>query len=61
MNPAFTIESREDRVGADTEHIYTDEFFEQLDGVANALDNVDASKLYRQLWNSYLWWLTITG
>ena len=45
MNPAFRIESREDRVGADTENIYTDAFFEQLDGVANALDNVDASKL----------------
>jgi len=42
MNPAFRVESREDRVGTETEHIYTDDFFEQLDGVANALDNVDA-------------------
>ena len=44
MNPAFRVESREDRVGTETEHVYTDDFFEQLDGVANALDNVDASK-----------------
>jgi len=42
MNPAFHVESREDRVGPDTEHIFTDDFFEQLDGVTNALDNVDA-------------------
>ncbi|XP_067683201.1 ubiquitin-like modifier-activating enzyme 1 [Haliotis asinina] len=42
MNPSFNIEAREDRVGAETENVYTDEFFEQLDGVTNALDNVDA-------------------
>ncbi len=44
MNPAFKIEPHENRVGPDTENIYTDDFFEGLDGVANALDNVDASK-----------------
>ena len=49
MNPAFRIESREDRVGPDTENIYTDSFFEQLDGVANALDNVDARKFRKLL------------
>lgn len=32
-------------MGPDTENIYTDDFFEKLDGVANALDNVDASEL----------------
>lgn len=46
MNPAFNIESQENRVGGDTENIYTDEFFEALDCVTNALDNVDASKYY---------------
>ena len=44
MNPAFNIVSQENRVGQDTENIYTDDFFENLDGVANALDNIDASK-----------------
>ena len=30
------------RVGQETENIYNDAFFERLDGVANALDNVEA-------------------
>ncbi|XP_063438582.1 ubiquitin-like modifier-activating enzyme 1 isoform X2 [Mytilus trossulus] len=42
MNPSFNIISQENRVGGETENIYTDEFFEELDGVTNALDNVDA-------------------
>ncbi|ELU11611.1 hypothetical protein CAPTEDRAFT_162959 [Capitella teleta] len=42
MNPRLHIESHENRVGPDTENIYTDKFFTQLSGVANALDNVDA-------------------
>lgn len=42
MNPDVNIVAHENRVGNDTEHIYTDEFFDSLDGVANALDNVDA-------------------
>lgn len=42
MNPAFKITPQENRVGPETENIYTDDFFESLDGVANALDNVDA-------------------
>ena len=29
-------------MGVDTENFYTDDFFEKLDGVANALDNVEA-------------------
>ncbi|KAJ3328789.1 hypothetical protein HDU76_009286 [Blyttiomyces sp. JEL0837] len=33
-----------DRVGAETENIFDDDFWEQLDGVTNALDNVDARK-----------------
>lgn len=44
MNPYINITSQENRVGPDTENIYTDDFFEKLDGVANALDNVDASE-----------------
>ena len=31
-----------DRVGAETEHIFNESFWEDLDGVTNALDNVDA-------------------
>lgn len=42
MNPALRVSSRTDRVGPDTERVYDDDFFEGLDGVANALDNVDA-------------------
>uniref|UniRef100_A0A8D0F4U1 E1 ubiquitin-activating enzyme n=1 Tax=Strix occidentalis caurina TaxID=311401 RepID=A0A8D0F4U1_STROC len=45
MNPALQVSSRPDRVGPDTERVYDDDFFEALDGVANALDNVDA-RLY---------------
>ena len=44
MNPGIKIDAREDRVGPDTESIFTDQFFEGLDGVANALDNIDASE-----------------
>ena len=36
------VEARQDRVGAETENIYTDDFFDNLDGVINALDNVEA-------------------
>ena len=43
MNPKFNIEAHEHRVGPETENVYTDEFFECLDGITNALDNVDAS------------------
>ena len=49
MNPSFNIIPQENRVGGETENIYTDDFFEKLDGVANALDNVDASEFYRRL------------
>ena len=44
MNPNVQITSHQNRVGPDTENIYDDDFFLALDGVANALDNVDASK-----------------
>ena len=42
MNPNLNIEAHVNRVGPDTEHVYNDEFFEKLDGVCNALDNIDA-------------------
>lgn len=42
MNPAIVIEHHENRVGPDTENVYDDEFFENLTGIANALDNIDA-------------------
>ena len=45
MNPAFNAIAHQNRVGPETENVYDDNFFESLDGVANALDNVDASEL----------------
>lgn len=42
MNPQVNITAQDNRVGPDTEVVYNDDFFEALDGVANALDNVDA-------------------
>lgn len=45
MNPSIKITPHQNRVGPDTERVYDDDFFESLDGVANALDNVDARKI----------------
>ncbi|KAI9690628.1 MAG: SPS-sensor component ptr3 [Bogoriella megaspora] len=44
MNPELqgNITSLKDRVGQDTEHIFPESFWESLDAVTNALDNVDA-------------------
>ncbi|XP_014218818.1 ubiquitin-like modifier-activating enzyme 1 [Copidosoma floridanum] len=42
MNAEINIIAHENRVCAETEKIYNDEFFKSLDGVANALDNIDA-------------------
>ncbi len=44
FNGDLQIEALAERVGADTEHIFPDAFFEKLNGVANALDNVEASQ-----------------
>ena len=44
INPHIRIFSHQNRVGPETEHVYDDDFFQKLDGVANALDNVDARK-----------------
>jgi len=44
MNPDLKgkIVVMKDRVGQDTEHLFNESFWEGLDGVTNALDNVDA-------------------
>lgn len=42
MNPSVNVVAQENRVCPETEGVYDDAFFEALDGVANALDNVDA-------------------
>lgn len=44
MNPDLTgrIVTMKDRVGQDTEHIFHEDFWNSLDIVTNALDNVDA-------------------
>jgi hypothetical protein len=40
MNPSLNIKCYSTRVGPDTEELFDDDFFEALDGVCNALDNV---------------------
>eukprot|EP00043_Microstomoeca_roanoka_P005478 m.55979 g.55979 ORF g.55979 m.55979 type:complete len:1262 (-) comp12981_c0_seq1:328-4113(-) len=45
MNPAMQITARQDLVSPDTEHIFDDEFWQGIDLVCNALDNMKA-RLY---------------
>eukprot|EP01062_Namystynia_karyoxenos_P069282 TRINITY_DN64806_c0_g1_i1.p1 TRINITY_DN64806_c0_g1~~TRINITY_DN64806_c0_g1_i1.p1 ORF type:complete len:1107 (+),score=439.16 TRINITY_DN64806_c0_g1_i1:154-3321(+) len=45
MNPQLNIRSLNEKVAPETEHIFDDGFWERLDGVTNALDNVQA-RLY---------------
>lgn len=40
INPHVRVCSHQNRVGPETEHVYDDDFFQNLDGVAN----VDARK-----------------
>lgn len=42
MNPELNIVHHENRVCAETENIYSEFFFDKIDGVCSALDNVDA-------------------
>lgn len=42
MNPELNVTGHENRVGPETETTYHEAFFQSLDGVANALDNIDA-------------------
>lgn len=46
FNPNIKIDALSERVGTETESIFTDDFFNDLNGVLNALDNVDARLLY---------------
>jgi len=45
MNPAMKVEALLNRLGAETEDVFDDKFWEALSGVCNALDNVQA-RLY---------------
>ncbi len=45
MNPALRIQAHCNKVAPDTEHVYDDAFWDGLDGVCTALDNIDA-RLY---------------
>ena len=45
MNPEITVHAQVVRVGSETESVFNDTFYESLDGVCTALDNVDA-RLY---------------
>lgn len=45
MNPTFRCNAYEQKVAPDTEHIFNDDFFESLNIVCTALDNVEA-RLY---------------
>lgn len=42
MNPTINIVAHENRVGPEVENVYDDGFYDRLDGVMNALDNMDA-------------------
>lgn len=42
MNPDFVVKPYEVRVGPDSENLFNDEFWDELSGVCNALDNVQA-------------------
>ncbi|MCJ7638055.1 MAG: ThiF family adenylyltransferase, partial [Nitrososphaeraceae archaeon] len=44
MNPDINVVPLQDRVGPETENYFNMEFFNSLDGVANALDNIQARK-----------------
>jgi len=45
MNPDMKIEAHSARVGPETEQLFNPDFYKSLDGVCNALDNVEA-RLY---------------
>ncbi|MXQ99290.1 hypothetical protein E5288_WYG002943 [Bos mutus] len=42
INAHIRVISHQNCVGPETEHVYDDDFFQNLNGVANALDSVDA-------------------
>jgi len=48
MNNDINIISHTNKVGQETESIYDDEFYKSLNGIANALDNVESRKYMDQ-------------
>ena len=42
MNPSLNVQTYATKMGPDTEDVFDDDWFEALDGVCNALDNVQA-------------------
>lgn len=48
MNPQIKITAHQNRLDPDSEGVYDYNFFMGLDGVAAALDNVEASKGYQR-------------
>ncbi len=42
MNNSFNVRAYQEKVGADTEAIFSDGFYEHITGVCTALDNVEA-------------------
>lgn len=45
MNPDMRVTAYQEKVAADTEHLFGDDFYDKLSGVCTALDNVEA-RLY---------------
>lgn len=46
MNPDVRVTAHQNQVGPATELLYRDDFFQRLDGVASALDTLEA----RECW-----------
>lgn len=54
MNPEMNIIAHQNRLDADSEGVYDYNFFMGLDGVAAALDNVEASEeAYQDIFKSH--------
>ncbi|KAL3171995.1 hypothetical protein MRX96_043672 [Rhipicephalus microplus] len=49
MNPELNITPHEDKVGPETESVYNDMFFTDLNGVASAIDNVEGRRYIDRL------------
>ncbi|CAI5766995.1 ubiquitin-like modifier-activating enzyme 7 [Podarcis lilfordi] len=54
MNRHINVSAQQNQVGPDTEHFYGDDFFLGLDGVASALDSLQARKYLCQRCVQYL-------
>ena len=44
MNPTINVTSHENKVCPETETVYNANFFDKIDGIANALDNIEARR-----------------